>query len=183
MIMSLTDINWKVISSYAKNSLLSKFDTSLNVPTKPELKQPHQGFYMVLESADGSFLCKEGLLSDGLIDLSSSVDRVVSNVFANLSQKNVSFPDIRTSVFHLVLILNNKYIVNPLDWEESSDGIYFQWGQDYRALYLPCEINKMKISKIEILDRLCAHEAKIFSSAWRMDTGLCFRLTCSSFEC
>ncbi len=96
--------------------------------------------------------------------------------------KNASVPvtKVNTGTFYYTIITDVTYLPNPMQWNENTDGIYFMWGQDYRALYLPYQITKMNLSKIEVMDRLCSWNAGVpanFMEAFPLVSGLPINLS------
>jgi hypothetical protein len=74
-----------------------------------------------------------------------------------------------------------SYIDDPLNWNEQSDGIGMQWGQKYRGFFLPDEVQKIKkenpkITKIDIMNKLCGHMLGLPCHLWRLPEGMCYRL-------
>ncbi|KKL05565.1 hypothetical protein LCGC14_2604730, partial [marine sediment metagenome] len=106
-------------------------------------------------------------------------DDVVKNVADKIKSEKISPSKIKTSVFHLNIITDVIYLHDPLQWE-NKDGMYFQWS-DFRSFYLPYEIAKMSIPKIEILDKLAASSG-LASSLWKKPEGLVYRLVTQAFS-
>lgn len=181
--MSLNDKQWGKVANYVRSSVVSQFDPGSMFTQDVDvsaLSHPHQGFYISVESSSGEHLAREGFLKENLKSIKESLDIVSRNVYSALSAKGVGLSDVQTSTFYFTLVLNHYYISDPLSWDENADGVYFMWGQDYRALYLPYQIKKMNVSKVEILDRLCCHEAGVVSNLWRLPEGLVWRLVCQT---
>lgn len=182
--MTLNDKQWRKVADYVRSSIGSQFDPGFML--KPDIEvtslvHPHQGFYIGVETPSGEHIAREGFLKENLKNIKESLDIVSRNVYSALVSKGFSLSDVQTSTFYFTLVLSNYYISDPLNWDENADGIYFMWGQDYRALYLPYQIKKMNVSKVEILDRLCCHEAGVISNLWRVPEGLCFRIVAQSY--
>ena len=176
----------EVLSSYIKSKIDHCYDQSLPIVEDKELQSllnvPHKGFYVDIIDAKDENVVKRGTLSEGLTNIVASVDNAIQMIYDFLKMHNIPRSKVQTSTFYITVILDVQYISNPMEWDETKDGVYFMWGQDFRALYLPHEIQRMNLSKIEILDRLCSLEAKVPSSLWKSPCGLIFRMSCFSFK-
>lgn len=148
---------------------------------KKELNIPHRGFYIGVVNSTDEEVSRVGFMQEGLTNIRDSATIVCKNLYDELVSKNVVVDRIKTSTFFFSVVWDCIYLPDPLIWNESTDGVYFMWGQRYKGLYLPYQINRMKMSKIDILDRLCSFEAKVPSSLWRLPEGLVFRVLCDSF--
>lgn len=170
--------------NYVRSRIATAFDpSSLFVEDKnlrENLRIPHKGFYIgVIDSLDENIV-REGFLEEDLHNILDSAEKVVENVIRKIRSNSISISKIQTSTFYITTIFEVSYIQNPLHWDENKDGIYFQWGQNYKALYLPYQVKKMNLSKIEVMDRLCCWEAGL-AALWRKPEGLCFRMICETF--
>lgn len=167
-----------------KELLASLYDSASPVAENPslrsQLEMPHKGFFVGLVSGSGQDLGKSGFMKDDLSNIRNSADNATRSLFNELKSKNVTLEQIKSATFHICIVQDCVYLPDPLNWNESTDGIYFMWGQKYRGMYLPYEIRRMGMSKIDILDRLCSHECSVASSLWRLPEGLVFRLACFS---
>lgn len=177
----MTDLQWDKLINYVRTSVTSKFDSSIivsdhnfNIPVN------HIGFFISIELANGDIVFRDGFLKANLTDIKSSSDIVINNIKSVLTAKNIKLSEIQGSTFYFTSVINQSYMADPLSWNENVDGVYFQWGQDYRGYYLPYEIRKMNIPKIEIMDRLCSHQCNLVTNLWRLPEGLCFKLICES---
>ncbi len=173
---------WDKFAHCVKTKLLGCY-----VPTAPlvedlksELNFNHCGFYIGIVDSKNQEMLREGFLEEGLTNLQDSSDAVIQKAYEHLRTNNIPKERVQTGVLNITVITSCTYIPDPTDWDENSDGIYLQWGQDYRGLYLPYQIKRMNIPKIDIMDRLCCWECKLASNLWRDPCGLCFRLTSHS---
>lgn len=140
----------------------------------------HHGIYVLIESATGDTLAREGYLQNSMQNYMDSVDTILNTCFNTLKSKNISYNKFASSRVVLTIVKSIQYIPDSLSWDENEDGVYMQWGQKYKALYLPYQIQKMGLSKIDTLDRLCAWETGLASSLWRVPEMLIYRLKCLS---
>lgn len=184
--MSLSNSQWQMVATYVRNSVVAQFDPAfVNADPKLDalttLKQPHQGFYIGLDTASGEKISRDGFLKEGQTSIYDSINMVIPSVVNSIKSKHLGLSDVQTGIFHFTLVINHHYLKDPLGWDENSDGVYFMWGQDYRGLFLPYEIKKMKVSKVEILDRLCA-SVNLISNLWQLPEGMIWKLVCSSHD-
>ena len=175
----ISDEKWNNLDHYAKNKILAE-----EVPhiTKEDFVLPHVGFYIGVESSSGDDILLEGILHESLKNVVESVDLVTASLAKISQDKDIEHSTIQTSTFHLTMITACTYVKNPLSWDENKDGVFFQWGQQFKGMYLPHQIKKMNCTKLEILDKLCSWEGKICSSAWRQPCGLIWKLTVESYS-
>lgn len=184
--MSLSPDLWTRVARYARNKLAGMFDPSHMFAEESDLREQmeieHKGFYAGVVDSSENELIREGFLKDGQTNVLASLDVVLTNIHSALKVQGVTRPTIETSTLYFSLVKECLYIKNPLQWDESVDGICFQWGQRYKSLYLPYQINRSSSTKFEIMDRLCSWEAGVPSNLWRMPEGLCWRLICDSYS-
>lgn len=141
---------------------------------------PHKGFYIGLVDSSDADLARAGFMKDEQENLAQSAAKAVNDLSNILKLKAVSRNQFNTSKMFCVVIEDCIYIEDPLSWDQDRNGILFQWGQRYKGFYLPYQINRMKIHKVEILDRVCALECSLISNLWRVPEGLCYRLVCQT---
>lgn len=170
----LNHVRSKVIHLYNPETEFLVSDSLQN-----ELDIDHKGFYIGIIK-DGQEIAQQGFMSEDANDLLKSVDVVIKDLFEKLNNTNISKDIVRKSTFHLEIIKECKYIVNPLEWDEDKDGIYFMWGQDYSAMYLPYQVKLKNQNKIDLMDQLCCFEAKLPANLWRLPEGMCFRIESES---
>lgn len=185
--MKLTPELWKKLAIYVKSVLFSKRDPSTLVPelTKLDLEdlhRKHRGFYIGLQDSSQKDTALVGFMDEGLDNLGDSVKKVVDALDSEINAKQISISSMQTSVFYFTIINNIEFINNGLAWNENEDGIYFNWGDKYKGMYLPYQIKNMNIKKTEIMNRLVSYEAKIPSNLWRLPEGMTWKLVCDSFQ-
>lgn len=171
------------LASYIRSSLIAKFDPAA-IFAEPEgqlsLQSPHKGFYVGIVDSSDNEMVRSGFLQEDLTNVKDSANIVIQNLYEELKQKNAGAAELKTATFHFCIISECAYMSDPLAWNENADGIYFMWGQKYKGLYLPYQIRRMNIAKIDLMDRLCSWEAGVASNLWRLQEGLCWRLACQS---
>jgi len=180
----IAEKEFQLLLNHARSRVESALDPSIMFVENKELKTllvPHKGFYIGIEDSSGEEILREGFLKEDLRSILESAEITIENTVRKLKHNSVALTKIQTSTFYLTIVYDLSYIQNPLHWDENKDGIYLQWGQDYKALYLPYQVKKMSIPKIEIMDRLCCWEAGLAASLWRKPEGLCFRIICQTF--
>jgi len=178
----IADGLWHQISEYTKNQILSHYGSSAPQPDiKEQLNIPHVGLYIGMENSSGDEIALRGILHESLRNVIDSVDTIVKSLYEDCQKKNIDQSEIQTSILNFSFITHCTYIKNPLSWDENKDGVYFQWGQQYRGMYLPHQIKKMNSTKLEVLDKLCSWEAGVASSLWRFPEGLVWKLSCEVF--
>lgn len=177
---------WNKIMNYTRSKLHYLYDKNSPFAEDPSLKIefniPHVGFYIGITSNTGDDIIREGFLHNNLGNIIDSCDVVVQNLFNNLKHKNIDHDKIATSTFHLTIINKIVPLKNPLQWDQKSDGIYGMWGERYKGLYLPYQIQRMNNTQVEIMDRLCAWELGIASNLWRVPECIVFRLQSQSYS-
>lgn len=173
------------LAQYCKSKVVSAFDPSFQVVLDDEtsaFSMPHKGFYIGFSDSSGTEICRDGFLKDNLLSVFDSANTAIIALISSLKSKNVVLEKIHSGTFYYTLVTDCIYFPDPLGWDENADGVYFMWGQNYRGLYLPHQIKKMNISKIDIMDRLCAFESHMASSLWRLPEGMVWALKCMSFS-
>ena len=172
----LNHIRSKVVAGFDPATM---FVENKDLPNALQLV--HKGFYIGILSSTNEEVIREGFLKEDLQNVLESANIVIENVIRRLKQKSIPLSQIHTSSFHLTIVSDVVYIQNPTHWDENKDGVYFQWGQNYKALYLPYQIKRMNIPKIEIMDRLCGWEAGLAANLWRKPEGLVWKMTCFAY--
>ncbi len=174
---------WKKIENHVRSYLFSKYDPARRFEKDAALVDftvDHKGFYIGSVDSSGEDLGCSGFMVSESKDLIHSSETATSELFAQYQRKHISLEKLKTSTFHFSMILDCVYMPDPMSWDENKDGIYFQWGQDYRALYLPYQIARKNVSKAEIMNQLCSWEAGLASNLWRTPEGLCYKIVCES---
>ena len=182
----LDDALYARIGNYCRFKLDSLFDPGLmfteDTQFETDCQYDHKGLYVGVVDSSGNSILREGFLQDSQFNIKNSLDIIIKNLFNSAKQNNISREKLQTSTFHYSIINDCIYKADPLNWDENSDGVYFMWGQRFRAMYLPYEIKKLGLSKVDVLDRLCSFEAKVPSSLWRSPEGLIYQIKCVSFS-
>lgn len=128
--------------------------------------EPHKGVFIVwLNGRD--VVCEDGELQSESKNLTQTVINICKNKKSTVDVNNT----LLLYIVKDVILLKNK-----LDWELNKDGIYFQWGDRFKGMFLPHEMAKYPGDKIRMLDRLCSHKLEIPSSLWRYPEGIVFSL-------
>jgi len=176
----LTTVQWDGVANHIRSKLDNYYDPALGFVEDKELRQQlslkHKGAYIGFEYED--VIVREGFLKEDLTNILESFDRIVDQVYGIFKKSSVPATKLHVGTFHYVIITEVTYLPNPDQWNENRDGIYFMWGQDYRGLYLPYEIQKMNMNKIDVMDRLCSHQIGVPANLWRLPEGLVHLLTC-----
>lgn len=170
-----THIRSKIVSGLDPSEIFSEAEG-----LRKNLELNHKGLYVGVIGADDKEICRVGFLKEGITNVLDSAETVIQSLSGELKSKNFNLDMIKKSTFQMSIVRDCIYLPDPTDWNDNTDGIYFMWGQKYRALYLPYQIRRMNMSKIEILDRLCSWEAGVVSNLWRLPEGLCFKLVCQN---
>ena len=180
----IAENTWNKIANYAKAKMLSSFSGEgiLNPDIGEAANYPHVGFYISLENSSGDDFVNEGILHESLRNIIDSTNLVSDSAVTSMKSKDVDQSKIQTSTLNITVVTACTYIKNPLSWDENSDGLCFQWGQQFKGVYLPHQIKKMNSTKLEVLDKLCSWEAGVASSLWRLPEGLIWKLTCESYS-
>jgi len=176
---------WNSFATLLKSQLLAKFNPAALVPSDSvlasKLQLPHKGFYgTVLDSANEE-IATAGFLEDGQNDLIGSSHKVIEALYIELQTKGISEQRVLTGSFNFTVVWDALFINNGIDWNENEDGVTFEWGNKYKGMYLPWEIKKMTISKVEIMNRICSYRSGVPSNLWRLPEGIVHRLLCDSF--
>ena len=172
------------ITAYVRGKLAQSLDpTYMFVPPEGlDDNIAHKGLYIGLINSSDKEICRSGFLKDKQTSVLNSLEIAIAEAVGLLKSKNITKPIVETSIIHISIIKDCIYITHPLEWDESSDGIGFQWGQKYKSVYMPYQIKNMSESKINIMDRLCSIEAGVPSNLWKLPEGLVYRLVCESFS-
>lgn len=178
----LTQQQWSDLAVYSRSKLVSLFDPASIFAEKKDLRNnlamPHKGVYISIEDSGGEELGTDGFMKEAASNVLNEVDTIIQNLFTSFKEKNVVVSKIQSGSFKFTLISAVNYMSDPLQWDENNDGVYFQWGQNYKGIYLPHEIQKLGLSKVATLDRLCSWKCGVASTLWRYPEGLVFKLSC-----
>lgn len=177
---------WSQLAQLLKAKLLAKFDPSLLVSTnetiRSQLALEHKGFYLgVLDSSQKS-VARVGFMKENCSNVLQSGETIIEAFHAEMQAKAIPHQVLPAASFHFTVIWDISFSNNGLAWNENQDGVYFNWGDRYKGLYLPYQIKRMRVTKTEIMNRLCGWEAKVPSNLWRLPEGLVHRLLCDSYS-
>jgi len=177
---------WPELANHFRTALAAKFDPTVLVPSNISLKtvtkELHKGLYIgVMDNNDQEVAC-EGFLEEKLQNVADSVARVLDPIHESLKRSGMNKNSAQTAAFHFTVVHDVVYIKDPREWNENTDGLFFQWGQEYKGIMLPYQIRKLNVPKTEVLDRLCSLKAGVASSLWRLPEGLVFRLISDSYS-
>lgn len=172
------------IISYVRGKIIQSIDpTYMFVPPDGiDDDSFHKGLYIGLVNSKDKEICRAGFMKDGLKNIINSIEIAVAEAAGLLKSNNILRPEIETSTIFITIIKDCTYISHPLEWDDSTDGVCFQWGQKYKGVYVPYQIKKISESKINIMERLCSMEAGVPSNLWKLPEGLVYRLVCESFS-
>ena len=180
----LTSVQWEGVVNHVRSKLGYYYDPALGFTEDQDLRKQlalkHKGVYLGFEDSVGDQSFREGFLAEDTLNVLESFDRLTDKMYTTMKNASVPITKVNTGTFYYTIITDVTYLPNPMQWNENRDGIYFMWGQDYRALYLPYEVAKMSLSKIEIMDRLCAYGCGVCANLWRQPCGLVHKLTAHS---
>lgn len=183
--MAIHQIQWVNINNHFRQSVLSLFDENIvpeNIKEHDSYSVRHHGIYIGVVNVHGDSVCRLGSMDGDHNNLIESVKNIRKLLLDFVKEHKWTANMFLTSSLHYCVVLSSSFIDNPLNWNEQEDGIYFQWGDKYRGFYLPYEVQRMNVSKIEVLNRLCTWEAKVPANLWRLPEGLCFKLVCDSYS-
>jgi hypothetical protein len=170
---------WQQLANYFRSKLVAKIDVGQlfvhNSMLQQSLEIPHKGFYVGVIDSVGNQIIREGFLSENLTNVMNSADIVLENIYGNLINNGVTVSKLQTSTFYFYIINDVVYLANPMAWDDKQDGVYFQWGQNYKSMFLPYQVKLMNMPKTDILDRLCASSGTV-SNLWKLPEGLIFAL-------
>lgn len=180
----LSTEQWNKLSGYCREKVISELDPSviaMDRISRAELNIKHKGFYIGVIDPEDNELARSGFLKSSE-NIKDSAEISIKQTVENIRSLGIPISKLHTSSFFFTLVSDVVYLENPLSWNEESEGIYFQWGQDFKGFYLPYQIKRMGIDKVEILDRLCSWESGVASNLWRLPEGLCWSIKCSSHQ-
>lgn len=184
--MKIADNTWARLASLLKNRLLAKYDPGILPPDVSEISSKlsvrHQGCYISVYDSQNSKIVRAGFLKEGGQNILESATQVLEALHIELEAKGVSHKKLPSSSYNFVVVWDLVFIENPLAWDMNTDGIYLNWGDRYKGLYLPYEIKQMPITKAEVLNRLCSFQLGIPSNLWRLPEGMTYKILCDSYS-
>ena len=174
------------LANYCRNYIINAYNptSSLAEPSglRTSLMTKHKGLYVGIFSPKDEEICSEGILKEDLTDILDTGNLVCRKIFDALRAKNITESVFKTCQCNFALVKDIIYIMDSLDWNQAIDGIYMQWGQKYKGIYLPYQIKRMKVTKNVVMDRLCSWQCGIVSSCWKMPEGLTYKVVCDSLS-
>lgn len=178
----MTEINKKKILIYIRDYLKQLFDSNSVIDNSfwSNIDFPHKGVYIsgLFEKQNH----KIGFMNETTGKLQESFDLALNMMYDYMNSNKLNSTNLKLFKFNVTIIYDVVYIQDPMKWDDKKDGIYFQWGQKYKAFYLPYEIYTMNMDKVQILNYLCSTSAKVPANLWRMPEGLVFKIICESFS-
>lgn len=184
--MKITDNVWTRLSSLLKSRLLAKYDPGILSPDASDLESKlaiqHQGCYISVYDSKNDKVARAGFLKQDCQNVLESTMQVLNALYTELEAKGISHKKLPSSSFNFVVIWDLVFIENSLAWDANMDGVYLNWGDKYKGLYLPYEIKQMSVTKVEVLNRLCSWELGIPSNLWRLPEMLSFRILADSYS-
>ena len=157
----MTVAQWRKVQVFIKNYFLSKEEV---FPDK--MLESHKGAFLALFDDNGNIVQESSFLKDGLKNLHETIVELCEKI-----NKDIEFSSVQ-----LCIVREVSYLKNPLDWDIDHDGVCFQWGNKFKAFYMPYEIAKINGDKVTVLDKLCSHKCECPSSLWKMPEGLVWGL-------
>ena len=146
---------------------IKKYFSNGNILALDSILESHKGAFLALFDKNGNLVQESKVLKDGLKNLHETINELCESI----NKEELNFSSVQ-----LCIIREVSYIKNPLDWEIEHDGVCFQWGNKFKAFYMPYEIVKINGDKVTVLDKLCCHKCNCPSSLWKMPEGLVFKI-------
>ena len=184
--MKITDNTWTRLAPLLKARLLAKYDPGILTPDASGLSSKlairHQGCYISVHDSQKNKLARVGFLRQNCQDVLESATQVLEALHTELEAKGIPHKKLPSSSYNFAVVWDLVFIENPLAWDANTDGIYLNWGDKYKGLYLPYEIKQMSTTKVEVLNRLCSWELGIPSNLWRLPEGMTYKILCDSYS-
>lgn len=161
------------LATLAKEKLLSLTN---NQPLTPDELLANRGLFLGV-SKDGVLL-----FSDGEFKPRSNISTLNHLVEKAWIELNKIKCEVQTINVHVAVVADIVYMPDPLKWNPDTDGVYMQWGDQYRGSLMPYEIRLLNSGKQrpmqqeDVLDRLCSWKMNIPAGIWRFPSGLCWKL-------
>lgn len=178
--------NSKSVLNYARTKLLHDLDPATLFVEEKGLREacslPHKGLYVSVVSSDGHEVVREGFITSKADNILDSLEKCLCLISSNLKSRNFSIAQFVVAQVILTIVENCSYIADPLMWDVNTDGVYFQWGDRYKGLYLPHQVKQFNLPKTAILDRLVGWETGLAANLWRLECGLVYKLTCTTIR-
>ena len=184
--MKIAEDTWLHLATLLKTRLLSKHDPGTLIPDDgriaDRLEFQHRGFYISVYDSGNKKIARTGFFQEGCTNILHSAMQALDGLHSELKAKGISSKRLPTSSYNFVAVWDLIFMENPLVWDANVDGVYLNWGDRYKGLYLPREIKQMSVTKPATLDRLCSWEMGIPSNLWRLPECLSYRILVDSYS-
>lgn len=184
--MKIAENIWTHLSTLLKTKLLAKYNPGTLTPDggdiNSKLKIRHCGFYISLYDSGKDKIARVGFLQKNCTDVLESAFQTLDGLFGELEAKGFPHKKLPTCSYNFVAVWDVVFMENALAWDADVDGVYFNWGDRYKGLYLPYEIKRMSTTKVETLNRLCSWEIGLPSNLWRLPEGMTYKILCDSYS-
>lgn len=184
--MKISQDIWSELATLLKSKLLAKYNPDTFTPDSgkisSKLEIQHRGFYISIFDSKNDKLAQVGFLREGCTNVLESAVQALEGIYSELQAKGVSHKKLPTSSYNFTAVWDVVFLENSLAWDANTDGIYLNWGDRYKGMYLPSEIKQMSTTKAEVLNRLCSWELGVPSNLWRLPEGMTYKILCDSFS-
>ncbi len=183
--MKIADKTWDKLASFLKSRLLAKYDPGVLSPDASgldsSLKIQHGGCYISVYDSKREKIARAGFLRQGCQNVLNSATQALEALHTELEAKGIPHKKLPSSSYNFVVVWDLVFIEHSLAWDANTDGIYLNWGERYKGMYLPYEIKQMSVTKAEVLNRLCSWELGIPSNLWRLPECMCWKILADSY--
>lgn len=184
--MKISQDIWLNLATLLKSKLLAKYDPGVLTPDPgkmgSKLEIQHRGFYITIYDSKNNKIACTGFLREGCTNVLDSAMQALEGIYSELQATGISHKKLPTSSYNFVAVWDMVFLENSLAWDANTDGIYLNWGERYKGMYLPSEIKQMSITKAEVLNRLCSWKLGIPSNLWRLPEGMTYKILCDSYN-
>lgn len=184
--MKMSQDIWLNLATLLKSQLLARYDPGTLVSESSKISSkldlPHRGFYISVYDSKNEKIARSGFLREDCINVLESSMQALEGLHSELKAKGISHKKLLTSSYNFVAVWDLVFLENSLAWDDNMDGIYLNWGDRYKGMYLPYEIKQMSVTKIEVMNRLCSWELGIPSNLWRLPEGMTHGIFCDSYS-
>lgn len=168
------------MTDYVTGALTKLYHPHTLFGPDPIPDENHIGAYVVIyDKTRDEIVTKKGFLLTGQTIVRRSLDRVIKETFRDLTDRNISLPYIREQTFYVYIVTGLTYLADPIGGFKPECGVCFQWGQNYKGIYLPIEIKLLQDKGLhtgDIYDRLVCWECGLPANLWRLPEGLIWRM-------
>ncbi len=183
--MKIADNMWITLAEFLKARLLAKYDLGILSPEASELKSKleilHHGCYISVYDNQKNKIARVGFLRQDCQNVLESFTQALEALHTELEAKGISHKKLPSSSYNFVVVWDLVFIENPLAWDVNVDGIYLNWGDKYKGLYLPYEINQMSTTQVEVLGNLCSFTLALPANLWKLPECISHRVLCDSY--